>query len=133
MPNADAQKVTEYINSTDVQFKQTIELLRGIFLNADPEISEHIKWNSPSFYYNGEMKEFDAKEYKRDLAVINLHRGKILIVFPTGNKIDKETGLKGKDYPDGRKIVEILDLEDAQNKTESLTKGIKDWINQIDR
>lgn len=133
MPNPGSLKVTEYINSTDVQFKHTIELLRGIFLNADPEISEHIKWNSPSFYYNGQMKEFNAKGYKRDLAVINLHRGKILIVFPTGNKIDKETGLKGKDYPDGRKIVEILDLEDAQNKTESLTKGIKNWIAQIDK
>lgn len=133
MPNPDSQKVTEYINSTEIQFKQTLELLRGIFLNADPEISEHIKWNSPSFYYNGEMKQFDAKEYKRDLAVINLHRGKILIVFPTGNKIDKGTGLKGKDYPDGRKIVEILDLEDAKDKRESLEKGIKSWLAQIDR
>jgi hypothetical protein len=102
-------------------------------LNADPEISEHIKWNAPSFYYTGEMKEFDAKEYRRDLAVINLHRGKILLVFPTGNKIEKETGLSGKEYPDGRKIIEILDFEDAQKKTGSLTKGIKNWIAKIDK
>jgi hypothetical protein len=133
MSNPDSQKVTDYINSTDVQFKSTIELLRKIFLNSDTEIAEHIKWNSPSFYYNGAMKDFDAKEYKRDLAVLNLHRGKLLIVFPTGNKIDRQTGLIGKDYPDGRRIVEIKDLEDAQNKTEALTKGIKDWIAQIDK
>jgi hypothetical protein len=133
MSNTNSLKITEYIESIDVEFKTTIELLRAIFLNADSEIAEHIKWNSLSFYYNGEMKEFDAKEYKRDLAVINLHRGKILIVFPTGNKIDKETGLSGKNYPDGRKIVEILNLEDTQEKTESLTKGIKNWLAQVDK
>lgn len=116
-----------------VEFKPTIELLRAIFLNSALEISEHIEWNSLSFYYSGEMKEFDAKEYKRDLAVINLHRRKILIVFPTGSKIEKETGLSGKNYPDGRKIVEILNLEDAQQKTESLKKGIKNWLAQIDK
>ena len=133
MSNLNSLKITEYIESIDVEFKPTIELLRTIFLNPDLEIVEHIKWNSLSFYYNGEMKEFDAKEYKRDLAVINLHRGKILIVFPTGNRIDKETGLSGKNYPDGRKIVEILNLEDAQEKTESLTKGIKNWLAQVDK
>jgi len=133
MSNSHSQEVTEYINAIGIEFKQTIEFLREVFLNADSEVAEHIKWNAPSFYYNGAMKEFDAKEYKRDLAVINLHRGKILIVFPTGNKIDKATGLTGKNYPDGRKIVEILSLEDAQEKTESLKKGIKNWLAQVDK
>ena len=133
MSNPNSLIITEFIESIDVEFKPTIELLRAIFLNSDLEIAEHIKWNSLSFYYSGEMKEFDAKEYKRDLAVINLHRRKILIVFPTGNKIEKKTGLSGKNYPDGRKIVEILNLEDAQQKTESLKKGIKNWLAQIDK
>ncbi|MGV3589627.1 MAG: DUF1801 domain-containing protein [Adhaeribacter sp.] len=133
MPNPDSSKVTEHINSIDPHYKETIEFLRKVFLNADSEIAEHVKWNAPSFYYCGNMKEFDAKEYKRDLAVINLHRGKILIVFPTGNKIDKQIGLKGKDYPDGRKIVEIKNLEDAKNKTTLLTDGIKNWLSQIEK
>ena len=132
MSNLDSQKVTEHINSLESHNRETIEFLREIFLNSDTEIAEQIKWNSPSFYYSGEMKEFDAKEYKRDLAVINLHRGKILIVFPTGNKIDNKI-LKGKDYPDGRKIVEIQNLEDAKSKIEVLKEGIKNWIEQIEK
>lgn len=132
MSNLDSQKVTENINSLESHNRETIEFLREIFLNSDTEIAEQIKWNSPSFYYSGEMKEFDAKEYKRDLAVINLHRGKILIVFPTGNKIDNKI-LKGKDYPDGRKIVEIQNLEDAKSKIEVLKEGIKNWIEQIEK
>jgi len=133
MSDSDSQKVNEYINSLSDGLKETVNFLRTVFLSTDREISERIKWNSPSFYYTGEMKMFEAKEYKRDLAVINLHKGKILIVFPTGNKIDRETGLAGKDYNDGRKIVEIEDLEDARDKACILSKGIKSWLNQIDK
>ena len=67
------------------------------------------------------------------MAVINLHRGKILIVFPTGSKIDKQIDLKGKDYPDGRKIVEIKNLEDAKRKSTVLTEGIKNWLGQVEK
>lgn len=132
MSNLEPQKVTEYINSLESSNRETIEFLREIFLNSNSKIAEQIKWNSPSFYYSGEMKKFEAKEYKRDLAVINLHRGKILIVFPTGNKIDNKI-LKGKNYPDGRKIIEILNLEDARNKVDELQNGVKKWIEQIEK
>lgn len=132
MSNLEPQKVTEYINSLESSNRETIEFLREIFLNSNSKIAEQIKWNSPSFYYSGEMKKFEAKEYKRDLAVINLHRGKILIVFPTGNKIDNKI-LKGKNYPDGRKIIEILNLEDARNKIDELQNGVKKWIEQIEK
>lgn len=132
MSNLEPQKVTEYINSLESSNRETIEFLREIFLNSNSKIAEQIKWNSPSFYYSGEMKKFEAKEYKRDLAVINLHRGKIVIVFPTGNKIDNKI-LKGKNYPDGRKIIEILNLEDARNKIDELQNGVKKWIEQIEK
>lgn len=133
MSPSDSQKVTEHINALEATSRETIAFLRALFLQTDPEIAEHIKWNSPSFYYSGSMKAFDPKEYKRDLAVLNLHRGKILIVFPTGNTIDSQIGLVGKDYPDGRKIVEILDVEDAQNKAASITEGIKNWLSKIEK
>ena len=133
MSNPESQEVTDHINAIDAQFKPTVELLRQVFLSADVEIAERIKWNSPSFYYTGDMQSFDAKEYKRDLVIINVHRGKILLVFPTGNRIDSKIGLLGKDYPDGRRIVEIKDAEDAQSKIDVLKKAVKDWLGQIEK
>ncbi len=133
MSDRKSQTVTEHINEIEVSSREIVQKLRDIFLDANPEIAEQIKWNSPSFYYSGEMKAFNPKEYKRDLAVINLHRGKILIVFPTGNRIDSTIGLNGKDYPDGRKIVEITTLEDVNQKEASLTKAINNWIEQIEK
>jgi hypothetical protein len=133
MTDKNTLLVTEHINKIESPTKDIIQKLREIFLNSDQEIAEQIKWNSPSFFYTGKMKEFDPKEYKRDLAVINLHRDKILVVFPTGNKIAVQTGLKGKDYPDGRKIVQIDSLEDLDQKEKLLIEGIKNWISQIEK
>ncbi len=50
-------------------------------------MGERIKWNNPSFYYTGEMKLFDPKEYKREIIVFNLYKRRILLVFPSGQKL----------------------------------------------
>lgn len=87
------EQVTAYIQKLEQPLAETITFLRQIILETDGEIAEHIKWNSPSFYYSGEMKPFDSKEYKRDLLVLNIHRKEnILIVFPTGDKISGTSG-----------------------------------------
>jgi hypothetical protein len=111
-------QLDELISKLESPLKETVWYLRSLVLKIDPEIAEQIKWNSPSFYYTGAMKPFDAKEYKRDLLVLNLNRGKVLLVFPTGAKIKDQ--LKGKDYPDGRKIITIEDLADVKAKANDL-------------
>jgi hypothetical protein len=125
--------VEAYISKLESAEQEIVRSLREIILSIDSEIHEHIKWNSPSFFYAGEMKAFDAKEYKRDILVINLHRGKVLLVFPTGAKISDSTDLKGKNYPDGRKIITLENLEEVKKIETSLKAGILDWINQIEK
>ncbi|HEX5652477.1 MAG TPA: DUF1801 domain-containing protein [Chitinophagaceae bacterium] len=107
--------------------------MRKLILDINPEIKEQIKWNSPSFYYAGEMKEFDPKEYKRDIAVTNLHRGNIMIVFPTGAKIVNPDNLLEGNYPDGRKIVKFRDLQDIKNKEKLLKAAIIDWLSKVEK
>lgn len=125
-------KIDEYVSNLASNEQELVNYLRPLVLDIDSEIHEQIKWNSVSFFYAGEMKTFDAKEYKRDLLVLNLHRGKFLFVFPTGSKID-DSVLKGKIYPDGRKIVPIENLDNLKKLESSLKAGILDWINQIEK
>lgn len=66
-------------------------MLREIILSTDAEISEQIKWNNPAFYYNGEMKVFNPKEHKRDIVVFNLHKNRIMLVFPSGAKVTDQS------------------------------------------
>ena len=131
---SNEEQVTEYIQKLDPILAETIAFLRQIVLAIDKEISEHIKWNSPSFYYSGEMKPFDPKEYKRDILVMNIHRKEqILLVFPTGIKINDTSGFLEGNFTDGRKIAKIKDLEEAKSRQKDLENAIRDWLSQIEK
>ena len=131
---SNEEQVSEYISKLEDSLVETIRYLTEIILETDIEIALHIKWNSVSFYYSGEMKEFNPKEYKRDILVLNIHRkNQILIVFPTGNKISNASGFLEGNYTDGRKLAKIKDLEEAKLKKEALQNVIKDWLSKIEK
>ncbi|MXV53310.1 hypothetical protein GS399_20285 [Pedobacter sp. HMF7647] len=126
-------KVDEYISALKADTAETVRFLRQVILESDKEIGEQIKWNSPAFYFAGEMPAFDAKEYKRDVVVINLHRGNILLVFPTGARISDKSGIGGKNYPDGRKVVPISGLADARLKAGALQSAVKNLLAGVEK
>jgi hypothetical protein len=131
--DSDTKLVTEFIQKLEIQTSETIAFLRQTILETDKEIGEQIKWNSPSFYYTGAMKSFNPKEYKRDIVVINVHRGNILLVFPTGAKVKENKVLDAVDYPDGRKIIKIANIEDAKAKHDAIETFLKDWLITIEK
>ncbi|HQQ97839.1 MAG TPA: DUF1801 domain-containing protein [Cyclobacteriaceae bacterium] len=130
--SSDTQQVTDHIAQLEPQLGKVITYLRKAILSTDKIIGERIKWNNPSFYYTGEMKVFDPKEYKRELIVMNLHKGRIMLVFPSGAKVKDASGLLTGDYKDGRRLVVFTDLADVKSKEKQLKKVIKDWISLID-
>lgn len=130
---SDSEQVTEHIRKLGAELGGVIETIRKIILSTDKEIGERIKWNNPSFYYTGEMKAFDPKEYKREIVVMNLYKGRIMLVFPSGAKVNDTSGLLEGDYKDGRRIVLFKDLSDVKAKENTLKKVIKAWLKLVDR
>ena len=130
---ADQELVTEHIANLDPAVAKVVQAIRKVILKTDPEIGERIKWNNPSFYYTGEMKSFDPKEYKRDLAVMNLFKGRIMLVFPSGAIVNDKSGFLEGDYKDGRRTAVFKDLADAKAKAPSLQKVIKTWMKLLDK
>lgn len=129
----DTEQVTEHIEKLEPVLGNIIERLRKIILNTDKEIGERIKWNNPSFYYTGKMKPFDPKEYKREIVVMNLYKGRIMFVFPSGAKVNDKSGLLEGDYKDGRRIAVFTDLKDVLAKVKALKRIIKDWLKLVDK
>ena len=127
------EQITQHIQSLDESIRDTVQLLREIILSTDTEISEQIKWNNPAFYYNGEMKPFDPKEYKRDMIVFNLHKNRIMLVFPSGAKVNDTSGLLTGNYADGRRITVFKDMGDVQAKDAALRNVIKQWLKLVDK
>ena len=128
----DSTAVSALIQTLDPSLIETVEALRQAILSADKNIGEQIKWNSPSFFYTGEMKPFDPKEYKRDIVVMNVRKERILLVFPTGAKLKDTSGILEGNYTDGRRMVTVKSLEDAKGKTKQLQEVIREWIGMIE-
>ncbi|WP_379089035.1 DUF1801 domain-containing protein [Pedobacter sp. UC225_65] len=129
----EQEQVSTYLNQLDDSIRATIAYLRNFILGIDPEIGEQIKWNSPSFYYKGEMAPFDPKEYKRDLLVCNLHKGRIMLVFPTGAKVEDKSGILEGKYTDGRRMITFKDLADLKAKENDLRSVIEQWLSLIEK
>ena len=129
----DEEQVTEHIQKLEPALAEIIETLRQIILKTDKEIGERIKWNNPSFYYTGEMKPFDPKEYKREIIVRNLHKGRIMLVFPSGAKVNDSSGLLEGDYKDGRRLVNFKDINDVKVKENALQNVIKTWLMLVEK
>lgn len=129
----DSEEVTEHIKKLDPAFGKVIETIRQIILNIDKEIGERIKWNNPSFYYTGEIKPFDPKEYKREIVVFNLYKGRIMLVFPSGEKVNDKSGLLEGDYKDGRRITIFRDMKDVKSKEKMLQAVIIKWLTLVEK
>lgn len=129
----DPISVTEYIQKLDPEFGQLIEAIRQLILSADKSVGEQIKWNAPSFFYQGEMKSFNPKEYKRDMVVLNTRKGIALLVFPTGERIKDNSGILEGTYQDGRRMVTFRNREEVEAKGKDLQKAIQEWLSQVDK
>jgi hypothetical protein len=128
----DSGQVTELIQKLDPEFGKIIEAIRQIILSTDKEIGEHIKWKAPSFFYTGEMKPFNPKEHKRYIIVMNFHKERILLVFPSGAKINDTTGFLEGDYTDGRRLVYFKNMDDVIAKKDVLQNVIKAWLTMVE-
>lgn len=134
MPKSVPTTVDEYLLQLEEPLRTVVELLRQTILSTDKSISEQVKWNSPSFYYCGNLPATaDPKQYPRDIVVLNLHRGYPLLVFPTGARLPDPAGLLEGQYTDGRRLLTIRDLPDAQAKAAALQQVLRQWLATVEQ
>ncbi|WP_410768930.1 DUF1801 domain-containing protein [Fontibacillus sp. BL9] len=125
--NAGSQKVIDFLNNLEHPLKQEIEQVRSVILNADSQITEHIKWNAPSFCYRGE-----------DRITFNLQgKGFFRLIFHCGAKVKDSSG-KGPLFKDptglldwvsgDRGIVKIKSRDEVEANREKLTRLVTLWI-----
>jgi len=130
---SDQAQVDAHIAALDPTIAPVVQALRKIILSTDKTISEHIKWNNPCYYYTGEMKPFNPKEYKREIVVFNLYKGRIMLVFPSGARVQDTSGFLTGEYKDGRRIAIIADEKDAKAKKKILQHVIREWLKGVEK
>lgn len=113
--------VDEFMAALEHPFKAEVQAVREIVLGVDPEITEQVKWNAPSFSYRGYLATFSL--HRRESAMLIFHDGAIL---------DDQGGLLEGSYPD-RRLVYFHSLDDVAAKRPRLEAAIREWIDIKDR
>lgn len=116
-----AGQVDDYMEKLEHPFKQEVERLRSIILNANPKLQERVKWNSPSFYF------------VKDLAAFNLRASgyvQIIFIFYDGNMIEDSSFLQGR-WKD-RREARFYSMDDIEAKQPALEQFINNWIKLIE-
>lgn len=116
----DTPKVDTYMRDLEHPLKPVIDAVRGIILGAHADITEGIKWNSPSFYYKGDMVVFHTRSPEH-----------LLLVFPNGIVINDTTGLLEGDYVD-RRMAYFRSIDDVKAKKAALENAIRAWVRYMD-
>lgn len=121
------EKVDEFMNALEHPLKDAIEETRKLILNVNDQITEHIKWNAPSFCFNNE-----------DRITFNLQgKGFFRLVFHTGAKAKQVTEVRPliEDPTEllewaaaDRAIIKLINLNDVETKKDALVEVVAKWI-----
>jgi len=131
---SEPEKVDAYMAKLKHPLTDVVAALRKIILSTDREIGEEIKWNAPTFFYSGEMKPSDPKEYKRYIIVFNLfQKDCVRLVVWKGARVKDKSGLLEGDYADGRRLALFHNLEEAKSKKALLQAVIRRWLETPDK
>ena len=123
VPSAD---VEQYLADLQHPLKEGVLRLRAAVLACDPDITEHVKWNAPSFCHGGQ-----------DRITFRLHpRGKLQLIFHRGAKprtdtvgfsFQDPTGLLTWLAPD-RAVVDFPDLRSVAAHQAQVVALARRWV-----
>jgi hypothetical protein len=118
-------EVDQFIKDLEHPLKEEIAEMRAIILDSDEQITEHIKWNAPSFCYNG-VDRLTFNLHSRDRIQLIFHRG-ARVKDSTGFAFEDSTGLLKWVAPD-RALLTIQDKQDLEAKKTALVNVVSQWI-----
>ena len=120
-------QVRRHIDGLDHPLKPVMHEIRKLILGADSGITEHIKWNSPSFCHGGDDRITFNIRPNRELLLV-FHRGaKVKDRRGEGRLFDDKTG-QLKWITDDRATVAIAGHDDLNSKKADLEKVVRQWI-----
>ena len=123
-----SEAVDQFLQRLTHPLKQEIETLRRIILKADTKISEGIKWNAPSFYYNDWFATFDLRS--QDWVQIIFHRGAKSKQIDDSHYVqDPKSILKW--VTNDRCVARFVSKSDVESKKTALRQIVAEWVGNM--
>ncbi len=119
------EEVNRFLGTLNHPLKEEIEEVRATILNSNQNVTEHIKWKSPSFCYKVE-----------DRVTMRLHsEDRFKLVFHRGAKVKDSKDFVFTDstgllewVADDRATVTFQEMKDVKAKKESLMTLVYQWM-----
>jgi hypothetical protein len=108
--------VDAWFEQYDNPQKGLVEAVREAILEADPRVQETIKWQAPTFMYEGNIASF----YPRSKRAVSL-------LFHTGASLPDPDGLL-EGEGDTSRVARFVDADDLAAKRAALQRLILSWI-----
>ncbi|MCR9250210.1 MAG: DUF1801 domain-containing protein [bacterium] len=109
-------EVDQYMIDKNHPLTEEINKVREIILAVHPEITETIKWSSPTFIYKGNMASFFMNAKKH-----------VSLMFHKGALINDSTGLLQGDGKEGR-AAKFKDMQEILDRSDDLVSVVNGWI-----
>lgn len=123
VPSAD---VEQFLDALEHPLKEGVLRLRTVIRAADPEITEHVKWNAPSFRYGGEDRVTFRLQPRGRLQLI-FHRGAKVRADATGFVFADPSGLMTWPAPD-RAVIDFPDLGFVTEHEAEVGTLVRRWV-----
>lgn len=119
--------IDEFMQALDEKQKEQVAELRAIITDTHPELTEHIKWNSPSYVLDGNDRVTFSVRPNYPIAIV-LHMGATRPEDKSGDSImDDPSGLIAW-KSDTRGIISFADLDDIKAKKLQFTHIVNRWL-----
>jgi hypothetical protein len=118
-----SEEVDLFMSGLDHPRKEGIERLRAAILGSNDRITEHVKWNAPSFCYAGEDR-MTFRLFPEDRAQLVFHRGAKVKDDADAFEFDDDTGLLRWVAKDRA----VVALRDAEARQRDLVGVVNRWV-----
>jgi hypothetical protein len=114
-------QVNAFLEKLDHPFKPEVQAVRDIIKRVNPNITEQIKWNAPTFSFKDEY-----------LVTFNLHaKNRVHLVFHNRQIASVNSYILEGNYPD-RRMAYFSDMNDVIAKSQALESVVKELLALID-
>ena len=115
MDNRDPA-VEAWFETYNNPLKELVQAVRSTILDADPRMTETIKWKAPTFMYKGNLASFYPKSTQH-----------VSLMLHTGAALPDPTGLLEGEGSTSR-VARFLDEADLAAKAAALRGLVAAWI-----
>lgn len=116
-----------YLENLDHPLKSEFLKIREMVFKANPNLSEQIKWNAPSFCLNGEDKITFNLPPKKDSLQLVFHRGVKKKELPKEKLINDDSGLL-KWVTNDRAVIRFTSMQEILENETKFIDIIQKWL-----